>query len=56
MNSGKKFTGVFQANLANGCVDIVYSHHFTDDQITQLKAIREQIIKGEIKVYDAVNP
>lgn len=56
VNSGKKFTGVFQANLANGCVDIVYSHHFTDDQITQLKAIREQIIKGEIKVYDAVNP
>lgn len=56
VNNGKAFTGVFKANLANGCVDIVYSHHFTEEQIAQLKAIRDQIIDGEIEVYDAVNP
>ena len=28
----------------------------TEESLSRLKAIREQIIKGEIKVYDAVNP
>lgn len=56
VKNGTPFTGVFKANLENGCVDIVYSSHFTDEQITQLKDIRSKIISGEIKVYDAVNP
>lgn len=56
VKDGTKFTGIFTANLANSCVDIVYSRHFTEEEIEQLQQMRQQIIDGEIDVVDAVNP
>lgn len=56
VKEGKKFTGIFTADLSNSCVDIVYSKHLTEEETKQLQDMRQQIIDGEIDVVDAVNP
>lgn len=51
---GEDVSGHFVADLSNEGVGIVYSRHFTEEEITQLKEIREKIISGEITVADVL--
>lgn len=50
--NGEKVGGLYQADLANNGVGIVYSRHFSEDETAQLQQIAADIIDGKIEVTD----
>lgn len=52
--NGETISGRYQATLENGGVGIVYSKHFTEDEIAKLKQIEQDIISGKITVTDVL--
>lgn len=52
--NGEKIAGKYQATLENEGVGIVYSKHFTAEEIAKLKQIEADIISGKTKVTDVL--